>query len=65
MAATTKRALKAERYLKGKEWKRENVERAMEIITEEYTPISDARSGAEFRMIAARNLLMKFWSETA
>lgn len=64
MAATTKRASKAESYLKGKEWVRENVEQAMEIIAKEFTPLSDARSGAEFRTIAAKNLLMKFWSET-
>lgn len=64
MAAVTKRALKAEEYLKNKVWNRENVENAMMLVGEEFTPISDARSGAEFRTAAAKNLLLKFWSET-
>lgn len=64
MAAITKRASKAEEYLTGKLWVRSIVEQAMELIAEEFTPISDARSGAEFRTIAAKNLLLKFWNET-
>lgn len=64
MAAVTKRALKAEHFLIGKSWSREHVEHAMKLVTEDFTPISDARSGAEFRSLAAKNLLLKFWSET-
>jgi xanthine dehydrogenase small subunit len=64
MAAVTKRASKAEKHLSGRTWTREHVEEAMELIEQEFTPISDARSGAEFRKTASRNLLMKFWSET-
>lgn len=64
MAATTKRATAAENFLKGKSWDRETVEAASEIIYKEFTPISDARSGAEFRRVAAKNLLVKFWTET-
>jgi len=64
MAATTKRALNTESFLLGKEWSRKNVEVAMDILSEEYTPISDARSEAEFRTAAAKNLLLKFYSET-
>ncbi len=64
MAAVTKRAAKAEQMLTGKLWDRANVEIAMVLISEDFTPISDARSSAEFRTIAAKNLLMKFWSET-
>ncbi|HTA62491.1 MAG TPA: FAD binding domain-containing protein, partial [Bacteroidia bacterium] len=64
MAAVTKRAAKAEAFLMGNEWTRENVEQAMELIAGEFTPLSDARSGAEFRSVAAKNLLLKFWNET-
>jgi xanthine dehydrogenase small subunit len=64
MAAQTKRALQAEKFLEKKEWSRENVTLAMDLIRQEFTPISDARAGAEMRRIAAGNLLMKFWSET-
>lgn len=64
MAATTKRATDAEVFLTGSEWTRENIEKAMEMIEKAFTPLSDARSGAEFRSIAAKNLLLKFWNDT-
>ena len=63
MAATTKRATEAENFLKGKTWNRKSVEEAAEIIYNEFSPISDARSGAEFRRHAAKNLLIKFRNE--
>ncbi len=64
MAAVTKRVETAENFLTGKTWSREMVEQAMDLIGKEFTPISDARSGAAFRSMAAKNLLLKFWSET-
>ena len=64
MAERTKRATGTEEFLVGKNWDRETVEEAMLRVDKEFTPISDARSGAEFRSVAARNLLLKFWSET-
>ena len=64
MAEKTKRATTAEQFLVGKQWNRESVERAMPLIDKDFTPISDARAGAEFRRVAARNLLLKFWTET-
>jgi len=63
MAAMVKRATITEEFLKGKLWTRENVEYAMGILESDYTPISDARSGAKARMIMAKNLLLKFWTE--
>lgn len=63
MAANTERAYKTEEFLTGKEWTRSTVEKAMDILYSEFKPISDARSFAETRSIAARNLLLKFWSE--
>lgn len=65
MAATTKRLTEAEIFLMGNEWSRENIEQAMEMIEKAFTPVSDARSGAEFRSLAAKNLLLKFWNETS
>jgi xanthine dehydrogenase small subunit len=64
MAAVTKRVKAAEDFLTGKNWERELIEQAMELIGKEFTPLSDARSGAAFRSSAAKNLLLKFWSET-
>jgi len=63
MAEKTKQAKKAEAFLIGKKWCRETIEEAAEVIYNEFTPLNDARSGAEFRRIAAKNLLIKFWSE--
>jgi xanthine dehydrogenase small subunit len=64
MAEKTKRATATENFLLGKNWNRETIEQAMKILEKEFTPISDARSGAEFRTIASRNLLLKFYTET-
>ncbi|HXC04068.1 MAG TPA: xanthine dehydrogenase small subunit [Bacteroidia bacterium] len=64
MAAVTKRAEEAETFLKGKSWNRREVEKAMALVEKAYTPLSDARSGAAFRSLAAKNLLLKFWTDT-
>lgn len=64
MAECTQRAESAEKFLTGKPWDRSAVEEAMSLIDNDFIPISDARGGAEMRRIAARNLLLKFWSET-
>ncbi len=64
MAERTRRASSAEQFLIGKMWERSVIEEAMPLIDSDFTPISDARAGAEMRKVAAKNLLMKFWSET-
>jgi xanthine dehydrogenase small subunit len=64
MAAYTKRAIAAEAFLRGKTWNRHHVEEAQRMIDKDFSPISDVRGSAEFRRIAARNLLLKFWNET-
>jgi len=65
MAAMTRRAEKAEKFLLGKSWTRKTVDEALPLIDSDFTPISDARGSAGFRTAAARNLLLKFWSETS
>jgi len=64
MAERTKRAARAEAFLRGKPWKRDVVEEAGAVIQSDFTPISDVRGSAEMRRIAARNLLLKFWHDT-
>jgi len=64
VAEMPKRAYKTEAYLFGEKWEREYVEYAMEILYDEFQPISDARAEEESRRIMAKNLLMKFYSET-
>lgn len=64
MAATPVHAEKAEAFLVGKEWNRDTVNRAMEIVYEEFQPLSDARSDATTRRQAAANLLLLCWEES-
>jgi len=61
MSAWTKRAVKTENFLKGKIWSKETIEKAMDFLPEDFTPISDARSSTEFRTMVAKNLLLKFY----
>ncbi|TSA18585.1 xanthine dehydrogenase small subunit, partial [bacterium] len=65
MAEFTKRSPTTESYLKGKQWDRRHVEEAQRLVDADFSPISDVRGSAEFRRVAARNLLLKFWSETS
>jgi len=64
MSAMTRRATKIEDFLKGKIWNENTLEEAGNIINEEFTPISDARSSDEARNLMAKNLLIKFWFES-
>jgi len=64
MASQPKRATQTERFLAEKPWTRLVVEEAMQILYREFSPISDARAGAEYRNLVARNLLMKFYLDT-
>jgi xanthine dehydrogenase small subunit len=64
MAERTKRAVKTEQYLIGKAWSRDRVEAAGEYLSQDFRPITDVRGSAEFRMLAAKNLLLKFWLDS-
>jgi xanthine dehydrogenase small subunit len=65
MAPVPKRARQAEAALKGKPWTRETVEAACWVLSEDYTPISDMRASARYRLRVAQNLLRKFFIETS
>ena len=64
MAATPKRAKAVEAALVGKAWTLETIEAAMEEYSTDFAPISDMRASAEYRMLAAKNLLKRFFLET-
>ena len=64
MAATPKRAFAVEKALLGQPWNEKTVETAMEKYAEDYSPLSDMRATADYRALAARNLLMRFYLET-
>lgn len=63
MAAITYRAFQTEEFLLGKSWDKAVVEEAMEILQDEFRPLSDARAEAEGRKLLAKNLLLKFYLE--
>jgi xanthine dehydrogenase molybdopterin binding subunit/xanthine dehydrogenase small subunit len=64
LAATPCRALITEVFILGKQWSRNTISDAMDVFDKEFTPISDARANAGYRMSAGRNLLLKFFMET-
>ncbi len=61
MAGIPARANKAEAILLGQSWNEENVRAAMAALADDFTPLSDMRASAQYRLQAAQNLLFKFW----
>ena len=64
MALMTKRAAKTEKFLMGRDWSLSTVAKASDILSKDFSPISDARASAKGRMVAAKNLLIKFYNDT-
>ena len=64
MAATPKRAFAVEKALVGKPWTEKTVEIAMAEYAKDFTPLTDMRASAEYRALAAKNLLLRFYVET-
>jgi xanthine dehydrogenase small subunit len=65
MAATPKRAAATEAALTGKPWTEETMEAALDAMEQDYTPLTDWRASAWYRMAVAKNLLRKFHAETS
>ena len=63
MAATPKFATNCALFLEGKQFSEEIFQQAGEKISEDFTPISDVRGSAEYRILAAKQLLMKWFTE--
>jgi xanthine dehydrogenase small subunit len=64
MAAVPARASGAESALQGQKWNRENIERAKSALAADFQPLTDWRASGEYRMLAAQNLLQRFFLET-
>ncbi|PZQ63972.1 MAG: xanthine dehydrogenase small subunit [Phenylobacterium zucineum] len=65
MAATPKRAAACEAALVGRAWTRETVEAAVAALPEDFSPITDMRASAGYRLEAAGNLIRRAWLEGA
>jgi xanthine dehydrogenase small subunit len=64
MAATVRRARNAEAAVVGQPWNRATVDSAVRALADDFTPISDMRASADYRLVAAGNLLRRFYLET-
>jgi len=64
MAATSRRAPKTEAMLNGQVWNEATIGRAMQMLAQDYTPLTDMRASSAYRIKAAQNLLYRFWLET-
>jgi xanthine dehydrogenase small subunit len=60
MAATPKRAAKAEAALVGKAFDGAAIESAVAALAEDFAPITDMRASKDYRLKAAQNLLRRF-----
>jgi xanthine dehydrogenase small subunit len=65
MAATPKRAPAVEVALIGKPWTEATIEAAIPAYDKDFTPLTDMRASAEYRALAAKNLLRRFFAETS
>ena len=64
MAATVKRAAKAEAALAGKPWTQASVSAAKLALAQDFKPLSDMRASADYRLQVAQNLIQRLWLET-
>ncbi len=63
MAAIPKRARAVEAALVGRDWSEETIRSAKAAFAEDFSPISDMRASADYRLAAAQNLLMRYYLE--
>jgi xanthine dehydrogenase small subunit len=64
MAAIVKRAQRAEAALVGQPWTQAAVGAAQAALAQDFTPLTDMRASAGYRLQVAQNLLQRFWLET-
>ncbi|HXV29430.1 MAG TPA: FAD binding domain-containing protein, partial [Sinorhizobium sp.] len=64
MAGTPKRAVNVEAALKGAVWDKSALEAAVSAFERDFTPLTDWRASAAYRMLVAKNLLRRFHLET-
>ncbi|MBE1284330.1 MAG: xanthine dehydrogenase small subunit [Rhodobacteraceae bacterium] len=63
MAAIPKRATHVESALIGQPWSETSINAAMTAFDQDFTPLTDMRASAEYRLETARNLLMRYFIE--
>ena len=63
MAGTPKRAAALETALIGTSWSEDSVKASAAALEEDFTPMSDMRASAAYRMETAQNLLLRYFHE--
>ena len=64
MAGTPHRASNVEQALVGKPWDEATIKAARAQFTQDYTPMSDMRASAAYRLEAAQNMLTRYFLES-
>lgn len=64
MAEIPKRATHCEQALQGQGWSQETIAAAMAALADDFSPISDFRASAQYRMQTSQNLLQRLYLET-
>ncbi|MEZ5930459.1 MAG: xanthine dehydrogenase small subunit [Alphaproteobacteria bacterium] len=64
MAAVPKRAVQTEQAMLGKPWTEATVQAGQAALAGEFSPLSDMRASADYRLTVAQNLLQKLFIET-
>ena len=64
MAGIPKRALAVEAALIGQEWTPQTIQNALPAFATDFTPLSDMRASADYRLTTAQNLLRRYFAET-
>ena len=64
MAGTPHRASHVERALIGKAWDAKTIAAACRKFAQDYTPMSDMRASAEYRLEAAQNMLTRYFHDS-
>lgn len=64
MAAIPARAPRAEAALLNNDWSSQTIEAALAALSEDFKPLTDMRASSEYRLVAAAQLLRRFFRET-
>lgn len=63
MAGTPMRSTRAEAAMIGKPWGLVAIEAAMQAMADDFTPMSDMRASADYRMQTAQNMVMRYYQD--
>ena len=63
MAGIPKRASAVEAALQGKDWTLATIEAALPAFAKDFTPMTDMRASAAYRLETAENMLLRYFHE--